>query len=234
MRICGQLVCGPNERYLTQTLEEFKRLCDDVLVACCNATQKEKDLLDSYGFEWYEDNREWGKFQPTIKTELLEKIHQRGADWILVLDADETVPTLTRPILESLTEGRESCMLYVINLWNDEQHHKKSSAFWNVRFYKSDPSKGTQFLRKPVHCGNAPPYFYSLPARQTHVPHILLHRGLMDRETRLRKVERYRLYDPHATHKGWQYYDMLASDIEGAVYDEAAIVAKITEFVEKL
>ena len=34
MRIVGQLVCGQGEadRYLEDTLKEFKRLCDDVVI----------------------------------------------------------------------------------------------------------------------------------------------------------------------------------------------------------
>lgn len=235
MKIVGQCVVGGGEadRYLDLTLREFKRLCDDVVIATCNATEKEKQLIQSYGFWQYEDNREWGKHQPGIKSSLLKRIHGLKPDWILVLDADETVPTLNRKQLEEITKDRESCYLYVVDLWNDELHYARSMAFWNVRFYKSDPSKGTEFLRKPVHCGNAPPYFYNKSARRSYVPHILLHRGLMLPEDRLRKSQRYQLYDPHAIHKGKEYYEALLSEETKKEYKEEEVMQQIQAFCAK-
>lgn len=236
MKIIGQLVCGPGEadRYLTQTLEEFNRLCDDVVVCFCNAGKKEKELVASYDFRGYDDNREWGTHQYAIKTDLLRRIHLLNADYVLALDADECVPTLDRETLEGLTRNRESLFLYVVNLWNDEGHYRKSLGFWNVRAYKGDATKESQFLKKPVHCGNAPPYFYNQPANRSYVPHILLHRGLMDPNDRARKVERYKIYDPNAIHKGHEYYDALADGAEGSVYNEKDVLNKITAYVESL
>lgn len=232
MKIVGQLVCGPGEadRYLEATLKEFKRLCDDVIVCLCNAGPKEKKLVRKYDFRSYEDNREWGKEQPNIKTRLLKTILLLKPDWILVLDGDETLPTVTRETLESLTVGREACQFYVTNLWNDFNHYSRGLSFWNVRFYKADESKGTQFLRKQVHCGNAPPYFYTLSAKKSYVPHILLHTGLMLKEDRMRKVARYQMYDPNAVHKGRDYYDALASDSSGTWYNEKEIINKLENY----
>ena len=136
MRIIGQLVLGPGEadKYLKYTLDSFKRLCDDVIVATCNAGRKEIKMLDKYDFRHYEDNREWGLHQPYIKTELLKKIHALGADWCLPLDADEEMD-ITRQELEELTKHREACYFYILNLWNDEQHYSRTLSFWNIRFY---------------------------------------------------------------------------------------------------
>lgn len=229
------MVVGPKERYLELTLKEFKRLCDGVTIATNNATEADKDLISSYGFEQYEDNREWGREQPNIKTDLLRKILEHKPDWILVLDADEVVPTVTREILEELTIGRESCFFYVTNLWDDEQHYKKSASFWNVRFYKADESKGTQFLRKALHCGNAPPYFYTKSAKESYVPHILLHRGLMDVNVRQAKVDRYNQYDPNAKYKGREYYDLLRQvGTPKAEYSQEKVLNIIQEFCKTL
>lgn len=234
MKIVGQLVVGPNEKYLEETLKEFGRLCDDVIVATCNATKKEIKLLDKYDFRHYEDNQEWGNFQPQIKTRLLNCIYKLKPDWVLVLDADETVPTVDRRELEAISVGRESCFFYVTNLWNDNLHYSKTLSFWNVRFYKADESKGTQFLKKPVHCGNAPPYFYTIPAKKSYVPHILLHKGLMEREDRLKKAKRYEQYDPEAQYKGREYYDALLLDGTGSEYRQEEVLAKIRDYCQKL
>lgn len=233
MKIVGQLVCGPNEKYLEKTLQEFARLCDDVIVATCNATEREINLLKKYDFRNYQDNREWGKHQPDIKTDLLTRIHRLGADAILVLDADESLPTTTRRDLEQIGRVQEAAQFFVVDLWNDEQHYKKSLSFWNIRFYCADPTRGTQFLRKPLHCGNAPPYFYALPARDTYVPHLLVHRGLMDPADRQRKWERYQQYDPQAIHKGREYYDALLTDT-AAEYNQNEVLKKVQEYCARL
>lgn len=236
MKIVGQLVCGPGEvdRYLLQTLQEFKRLCDDVIVCLCNAGEKEKSLVRQFDFRSYEDNREWGKDQPNIKTDLLRRILLLDPDYIVVLDADETMPTMTREKLEIYAKSHESMQFYVVNLWNDEEHYSRTLSFWNVRAYRPDPSKGVQFLRKPVHCGNAPPYYYTLSAKATYVPEILLHRGLMSPVSRERKADRYRLYDPQAIHKGREYYDSLEASGGGSVYEQAAVAAKLKNYCNTL
>jgi hypothetical protein len=236
MRIIGQLVCGPGEadRYLQQTLEEFKRLCDDVIVCLCNAGKKEKALVDKYDFRSYEDNREWGIYQPSIKTDLLRRIQMLDPSYILVLDADETVPTLTRYTLEQLAQERRALQLFVVNLWNDEQHYSPELCFWNVRGYNPNAYTSPQFMRKAVHCGNAPPSFYALPAKETYVPHILLHRGLMLPGDRIKKSTRYQQYDPHAIHKGRDYYDSLQAERDGTVYSQAKVLEEITNYYSKL
>ena len=235
MRILGLGVCGPGEagRYLDDTLREFERLCDDVLIVTCNATDAEKNLITAYGFRQYEDNREWGRQQPNIKTDLLKRAVQLKADWHVVLDMDETLPSMTRETLEQLAEGREACQFYVVNLWNDEQHYARALGFFNVRFYKNIPGMETQFMRKNVHCGNAPPYFYAIPAKKSYVPHILLHKGLMSKENRNRKVERYEVYDPNAQAKGQQYYDALKVDASGTEYVQAEVISKITQEIQR-
>lgn len=236
MKIVGQMVVGPGEadRWLDLSLKEFARLCDDAVVVTCNATEKEKKLIKSYGFWTYEDNREWGRFQPAIKTTLLKRIQGLLPGYILVLDADETVPTLDRNAFEQLASKRTSLNLYVVNLWNDEEHYSRSLSFWNVRGYNPNASPDTQFLRKPLHCGNAPPFYYNQSAKESYVPHILLHRGLMLPDDRRRKIERYRTYDPNAIHKGQQYYDALALDGTGTAYDQKAIIEKLTAEIAKL
>lgn len=236
MKIVGQLVCGPGEakRYLKETLEEFKRLCDDVIVCLCNAGLEEKALVRSYDFRSYEDNREWGIDQPNIKTRLLRTILLLQPDWILPLDADETMPGMTRELLEEITRGRESCFFYIVNLWNDPEHYSRALSFWNVRFYKADESKGTQFLRKPVHCGNAPPYFYTLPVKKSYVPYVVLHKGLMRPEDRQAKARRYQQYDPEALHKGREYYDSLVAEGTGTLYNLEEVQSKIKNFYGQL
>ena len=236
MKILGLGLCGPGEadRYLEETLKEFKRLTDDVIICLCNAGPKEKMLIRKYGFRSYEDNREWGYHQPSIKTDLLKRAVQLKMDWHLVLDMDETVPTVDRTILEELTQGRIACQFYVTNLWNDTKHYAQALGFFNVRFYKHIPGMETQFLRKSVHCGNAPPFFYAQPPVESYIPHLLLHKGLMTKKDRQHRVVRYQKYDPKCIHKGKQYYEALATTFAGSEYTQSIVINRILIELNKI
>lgn len=234
LRIIGIGVCGPNEKYLGKTLNEFQRLCDDVLIATNNADKKTIRQLDECDFKHYEDNREWGKYQPDIKTDLLTRAGTMNPDWIISLDMDEQfAPSFTREEAEKLTQTNEIAYYFlVVNLYNDEQHFAHSTGiqrFWNIRFYKYMPEYGLQFQRKALHCGLGPPITYKYG---WHAPFYLLHYGLMDKEDRIRKAERYMKYDPNKRFKGGTYYDELLMDLPMRKFDGEQLLKQLRESSE--
>lgn len=234
MRIIGIMVVGPNEKYLERSLQEFKRLCDDAIIATNNADQATLDLIDSYGFHHYEDNREWGKYQPDIKTALLEACGELQPDWIIAIDADEVfAPEFTRQEAERLTTTGEIAYYFlIVNLYNDEQHFAHSKGiqrFWNIRFYKYMPEHGLQFLKKSLHCGLGPPITYRYG---WHAPYYLLHYGLMLEEDRVRKQKRYQQYDPNKKFKAGAYYDELGQELPMKVFDAPGLLRKLAESPE--
>lgn len=189
-------------------MEEFKRLCDDVVILINNADQPEIDMVKEYGFKFVLDRREWGAHQWRIKQDFIERdikqIVQEG-DILVCLDMDETIPKLTK---EWLREAPlDAYHVFIADLWNDREHYKPESCFWNVRIWRWNGE--TKFKAKPVHCGLAPEWAYYY---HRHAPFVLLHKGLMLREDRRRKIKRYERYDPNAKHLDRKYYDMLKSD----------------------
>lgn len=216
--IVGIGVCGAGEagRYMRKSMEEYKRLCDHILIATCNATDEEKKMLDEYGFDHYEDNREWGIDQPNIKTTLLKKAGEKyNPGWIIAIDMDEVfAPTFTKEKALEMMNGEEIAYYFlVVNLYNDEQHYAHDAGiqrFWNIRFYKYLPELGLEFQRKNLHCGLGPPIMYKYG---WHAPFYLLHYGLMKKEDRDKKVQRYNQYDPNARFKDRIYYDNLQQDL---------------------
>lgn len=230
MKIIGYGICGEGEakRYMRQTLDCFKKLCDVVVILGNGASRAEQDLIESYGFIYRSDKREWGKHQWRIKQDLLERdilqIAEKG-DMMVCLDMDEVLDdNVTKEWL--LSAPLDAYHVFVVDLWNDIEHYKPDSCFWNVRIWRWNGE--TSFKAKPVHCGLAPEwtYFY-----HRHAPFILKHYGLMLEEDRLRRVERYKRYDPKAEYLDQRYYDMLKSNT-ATLFDETAIHNKIAKEVE--
>lgn len=234
MKIVGLMVVGPGEadRYLKKPLDCLKRFCDDAVI-CLNGEDKKRDkLIQEYGFWSYRDDREWGIYQPYIKTDLLRKIGGLKPDWILPLDSDEEFDsTITREILETLSVEKRGCYFYIVNHWGDESHYHRGLSFWNIRYFKFLSGLGLQYLKKPLHCGLGPPYAYFYG---TYVPHLVRHYGLMKKEDREKKVERYNQYDPRMEHKSPIYYETIAEDVKPATFNEEAVLNKIRDDVSKM
>lgn len=228
-KVIGYGICGPGEsqRYMDETMRCFQRLCDEVIILCNNCDQAELDLIDSYGFKRVTDRREWGAHQWRIKQDFIErdivKLANEG-DVIVCLDMDEVLSD--RCTKEWLMEAPlDAYHVFIVDLWNNPQHFKLESCFWNVRIWKWNGE--TKFKAKPVHCGLAPEWAYHY---HRHAPFLLLHKGLMAKEDRLRKIKRYEKYDPHAEHLDKRYYDMLKSDT-ARPFDQEAMADQIAEEV---
>lgn len=230
MKIVGYGICGNGEskRYMKATLDEFKRLCDITIILGNSISHSEKKLIAQYGFKFVEDNREWGKFQWKIKQDFLQNEVARYAsegDMMVCLDMDEVLSKeCTREWL--LSAPLDAYYVYVVDLWNDPEHYKPESCFWNVRLFRWRQGENT-FKQKPVHCGLAPEwaYFY-----HRHAPFLLKHYGLMKKEDRDRRIERYKKYDPEAKHLSRTYYDMLSSD-KAKPFDEASLYEEVKKEV---
>jgi hypothetical protein len=229
MKVIGYGICGPNEagRYMKDTLDCFKRLCDDVIILCNNTSKAEHDLIDSYGFTRVSDRREWGTHQWRIKQDFIERDIKQAAkpgDMLVCLDMDEVLDdTCTKEWLQEAP--LDAYHVFVVDLWNDPQHFKMESCFWNVRIWRWNGE--TKFKAKPVHCGLAPEWTYHY---HRHAPFLLLHKGLMLAEDRLSKIKRYERYDPKAEHLDRRYYDMLKSDTARPL-DTGALLEQIQKEV---
>lgn len=232
MKIIGYGICGPGEasRYMRETMEEFKRLCDKTIIlvnARPEDAVEEIRLINEFGFGWVGDTREWGKMQWKIKQDFIKQTISKGAqagDIMIALDMDERFDKhLTREWLMKMEY--DAPKIFVVDLWNDPEHYKPESCFWNTRIWRWNGD--TEWIAKPVHCGLAPRWAV---AYNRYAPFLLIHKGLMAKEDRARKIERYAKYDPHAQHLGKPYYAMLHSDT-AEPFDEEALHATIAKEV---
>lgn len=229
-RVVGYGVCGPDERYLDGTLDEFARLCDEVSICLCNADPATEAKVKSRGFHVRRDDREWGKYQHVIKEDHVASLSALKPDWLVCLDMDERFdPAFTRETFDRYASLCDAMYVYIVNLWDTGWNRQWS--FWNVRAWKWNGV--TEFEKRPLHCGLAPKWAYHYGS---HVPVALLHYGLKDEDARLRKVARYEKYDPDARYRDRSYYDALKSgkatalDLDGV---RSALAEEVKSVVRK-
>lgn len=237
MRIVGMMIVGGGEaeRYLDRSLHELKRLCDTAVICCNHADEKTLKMVMASGFHWYEDDREWGIDQPRIKQDCLEIVGRYQPDWVVAIDADEVFdPDFDRASLERLANERGvvGWYVYVVNLWDSETQYRMDISFWNIRLFKYplDP-ENRRWEDKSLHCGLAPKFIYH---RGSYAPVILLHKGLMDKRNRQRKVERYKRYDPESKFKAKDYYQTLAWEGKPDPFELAVVRKAVQDDVAKI
>lgn len=213
MRIIGQMVVGPGEgdRWLGKCLSEIKKRCDEICVCLNNADEKTKKIVGRNTQFAYEDNREWGKYQPKIKEQLLKCVGLRKPNWILALDADEFLEDrLDRKKLEELARKPNDVayFFWFLDFWNQEGFYREEYLFEDVRFFKFLPDH-PNYRNTPVHCGMAPEFNMRWG---THSEYYVKHYGLMKKEDRARKYQRYEKYDPKASYLAKWWYEGLKQD----------------------
>ena len=231
MKIVGYGICGPNEKYLEQTLECFTRLCDETIILGNNLTDEDKERLKD--FKVVEDNREWGKNQHIIKEEFIKNhVAKLNPDFTLCLDMDEVLKVNRETLEEYATKG-QAWYVYIVNLWNEG--YRSDWSFWNVRFWGWEWKEklGDEFFKfenRPLHCGLAPKWTYHL---NLHAPFMLLHYGLKDKEARDRKIKRYQQYDPNQVYRHPSYYQALSTDHCEAL-DETQIQKRLNDHIDTI
>jgi hypothetical protein len=230
--IVGYGLCGQDEPYLRQTLDEFKRLCDEVIILCNNSTQDTMNLIRSYGFDIAFDNREWGKYQWKMKEDFVKShVMKKRPDLCVCLDMDEVFDKeLTKEkLIELYNMPHEAFYFWIVNLWDDGYCRERN--FWNIRAWKPVKANGLEWKRTPVHCGLAPAwaYYYGF-----YSPYLLKHYGLQDAERRAMKSKRYDTYDPNSKFMQPEYYQSLRGGVKVIPFNEDELHQEVVEYVTNI
>lgn len=232
--IMGYGVCGPDittRKHMRKTLDEFKRICDRVIIVANRINDFQYALIKNYGFEIYNDDREWGVYQWRIKEDFIKKfIPKIKPDYLLCLDMDEVFYRAVsgRELVEMLGDNIAG-YFYFVYMRNDENHYNPNYALWNVRFWQYRPELSLDWEKKSLHCGLAPKVYYELGIR---LPVIIKHYGLFTEEERREKTERYKKYDPEGKQKSTFYYQMIQKDTETRKIDWQELEKEVKEFIK--
>lgn len=203
MLIGCSLVRNEAGRYLEKVLEQMRSVCDRIIVLDDHSTDDTPEICRSYGAEvFYSDRSYWGSDELRQRKFLWElATHGAGdGDWILCLDADETIPNIEL-LPEKLKQAEQySCDGLGFNLYDMwSPTHYRDDALWSahtrdwVMCVRYDASREYIWRNTTLHCGRFP---VNACTRIGQTGMALQHWGWSLPEDRKEKFERYMRADP--------------------------------------
>lgn len=221
-RLVGMmLVRNEAGRYLRSVLEQFAACCDEIAVLDDASTDATPDLCAEFGADVYRRAESGFGEEWRARAQLWEHVALRSPDWVLCLDADETLEpggarVLPRVLDDAEAAGARSVAFRLYDMWSPT--HYRADRLWSahtrwwplcVRF---EPQSHWEWPHRRQHVGRFP---RNLPqAPWAAVDLRVQHWGWARAEDRAAKVARYRALDPDGTQGGVlaQYASILDPD----------------------
>ncbi len=218
MLIGTMLVRNEAGRWLRQVLEQMASVCDKIIVLDDHSTDNTPEICRDCGADvFYSDRSYWGTNELRQRKFLWELAtsEAKTGDWILCLDADETMPNiyLLPPLLPIIKDiGCECAAFRLYDMWDEARYrdddlwsgHKRHWPFCVM--YNAD--KEYEWQETPLHCGRFPKNAYERMA-QTGI--AILHWGWSREEDRKAKYERYLKADPEGK---WGFMEQYLSILD--------------------
>lgn len=200
------LVKNEEGRYLERVLAQMKSVCDRIIVLDDASDDATRFICKSYGADVYESGTSlWGTNELIQRQRLWDLATQEAqdGDWILCLDADETITHIGKlkaliTFAESYPEvGSLAFPLY--DMW--DKTHYRDDALWNAHLrkwivcVKYNSGREYRWRETPLHCGRFP-----LNAETDHIASEnslkIQHWGWAGPADREAKYRRYMEADP--------------------------------------
>ena len=190
-------------RWLETVLADMKRVCGKIIVLDDCSTDDTPDICRGYGAEVYYSDRSYWSTNELKQRKFLWYLATREAqdgEWILCLDADETMPlSYYLPALTELANqnGCGAISFPLFDMWDDE--HYRDDELWSghkrawIMCVRYDAKKEYEWHKMKLHCGRFP---MNAINRIASCPIKIKHWGWARPEDRQEKYERYMRADP--------------------------------------
>lgn len=200
----ASVVRNEADRFLSRAISSWQQFSDRIVVLDDGSTDETPEILDSFGVEWRSrpphDADDYGDGEWAVRAELWE--WTQDADWVIHLDADQTLSSDPRPHL------REPRVAFrVFDLWSADTYRSDawwqghSRCWWPAVHVPSVPADfEPKWPRRQWHSANFPP---NLPGKihSTPLECSVLHYAYASPELRAKKAEMYADLAPHLTAK---------------------------------
>lgn len=166
MLIGAMLVRNEADRWLRQVLEQMGQVCDKIIVLDDCSTDITPEICREYGAEvYYSDRSYWGMDELKQRKLLWHLATQeaKDGDWILCLDADETIANIERlPVAIKIADqnGGNGIAFALYDMWSPT--HYREDEMWNahlrdwVMCVKVNKQQDYMWRKTPLHCGRFP------------------------------------------------------------------------------
>lgn len=202
MLIGAMLVRNEAGRWLETVLKQMATVCDIIIIVDDCSTDETPEICKKYGEVFYSDRSYWGTNELKQRKFLwhLAVGEAKEGDWILCLDADETIPNIEL-LPEKLKQAEQySCDGLGFNLydmWNpthyrDDELWKAHTRDW-VMCVRFDAKREYVWRNTPLHCGRFP---VNACRRMGQSGMRIQHWGWSRPEDREAKYRRYMEADP--------------------------------------
>ncbi len=122
------------EKHLAVCLSSVKDFADEIIVADMKSEDKTREIAEKYETKVFEFKR-MGYVEPARNF----AISKATGDWILILDADEQIPSTLAKRLQSLVEDDSADYVRLARkniLFNKWMQHSRWWPDYNIRFFK--------------------------------------------------------------------------------------------------
>lgn len=212
MLIGAMLVRNEAGRWIETVLQQMAMVCDIIIIVDDCSTDETPEICKKYGEVFYSDRSYWGTNELRQRKFLwhLAVGEAKEGDWILCLDADETIPNIEL-LLERIKQAEQyDCDGLGFNLYDMwSQTHYRDDELWNahtrdwVMCVRYDANREYIWRNTPLHCGRFP-----LNACTTigQTGMRIQHWGWSRPEDREAKYRRYMEADPEGKNGSLEQY----------------------------
>jgi len=224
-RVVAMLRIKNEERWIERCLSSLVDIVDGIVILDDGSTDRTPEVARAFPKVLrYEYVKHTEVDEVRDKNLLLSWTLALKPDWILALDGDEELGSLSRWLIPreiariTPYNPEFTCLSFrFIYFWNDESTYRTDAEYadvWHPRLFTSwnqDLSSLRFTCQKGhgagFHCGSIP---QGLIGRAKKAAIVVKHYGYLDPDRRLRKYEFYRHNDPIAFARG--YYEHLVND----------------------
>lgn len=130
------MIVRNEEKYLEDCLKSAQDVVDEIIIVDTGSTDKTVDIARKYGAQVF--FMEWANDFAKARNESLK--HATG-DWVLIMDADERIPSKHKENLRSLLIPTEQAISYLIYIRNYMREEDESSVLghYMVRLFRKVP-----------------------------------------------------------------------------------------------
>lgn len=194
-------------RYLAECLSAAARVADTVVVLDDASTDQTAEVAASYTPLVYTAPRPlFARDERLLRRLLWDLCLGTGADWIMMLDADELLECDPAALAQALADpGAQALGLRLYDLW-DGRGQYRDDEWWSAHTrhhtlaVRSDARPDPVWPDRPLHCGRFP-LGVRRPSLDLECARVL-HLGWLAPEDRVRKARRYASMDPRGEW-GW-------------------------------